>query len=393
MCRVVFLAGCILPTLAVMAWATYQRLPTTADSRLAVVERMLGMRVDASSVDTPLPGVVRCRDLQLANVETGEVVLTAAVAHVHTEGPTPRVRLSGVSLAEGELSHLATSLHRTLEVDWPGSVRVELSNVAWQENAYPSARELLAGQLLVITLESTQQQGEITGRRCVIETNAAGPRIEVLRNRQVTPPATRVVLDTAGQQVPADWLVSLGALVVEGGDQATFAGQASIVRSADRTSGTLSGELAGVALAQALSIPLDTVGNLQNLNVYWQDGRITSAEGDLVAESGSMPGVFARTIEYYLYRGTPQPGSQAADTATVKFGWLGARFRLREDSLTLWPLANAEFGACVLDSESQVLFGRPLYYAPVSDVGTVLTHFGGDRGVEVSARLPRALRR
>ncbi|WP_425397565.1 hypothetical protein [Aeoliella sp.] len=390
-CRVVFLVGCILPTLAVVAWATYERLPTTAAARLGVVERMLGIRVAAASVDTPIPGVVRCRDLQLANVETGEVVLTAALAHLHTEEPTPRVQLSGVTVAESQLTHLATSLHRTLEVDWPGSVSIELANVSWKDGGRSAASKLLAGRSLAITLESTEQSGAITGRRCTIDAGDNGPRVEVLRNRQMTPPTTRVELDTAGQPVPADWLVELGALVIDGGEVATFAGRVEVVHAADGTSGMLDGEFENVALAEALNVPLNAVASFQNLKLHWQAGRMVSAEGDVVAEAGSMPGGLAQTLKH-LYQ-TPQPGAHVANEATLQFAWMGVTFRLADESLTLLPLSGAEQNACILGSNLQVLFGCPDRLAPTPYIGTVLTHFGGDRGTQAATRLPRTLQR
>lgn len=389
-CRLVFLVGCIVPTLAVVAWATVENLPSTKTARLAAVEQMLGVRITAASLSTPTPSVTRVEGLTLADLETGAEMLAAAEVTLDEWNSSLRLRLTEVKLSATELPQVAAAIQRLLAVDWPAAVRIEMTEVAWTGEAPAGAADLLEGERVVLTLRSDLATGRIAGRQCTVVLGADGPRLEVLRNRQLSPPATRVVVNTAGQAVPLGWMASLGVLVVDGGTGATFAGEASVTHGASGSFGSATGRLNGVSLAEATKLPIEAVARVDHLNMQWQDERVLTAQGVLRAEAGSMPGALARTFQY-LYQ-IAQPGAQVGEDQAVEFGQLAARFVLNGESLSLGAaLAMGEQApaALLLDREGGRMFGQPAYWAPLADVKSVLGQFGASEAADLAARLPR----
>lgn len=391
-CRAVFLAGCILPTLAVMAWATYEQLPSTMASRLVAIEQVLAVRMKARVVFTPKPGTFRAEGIEVANMETGEIILCARSASYELSESGSLVRLVGVELAEGELAHLAGKLHDVLEVDWPESVRVEATDVRWRGEASPTASAFVAGQRITMMLESKGTGNSITGRHLTLQLGTDGPQLVVDRNRQVSPPATSLRLDTVGQNIPAEWIIALGAVVVDGGEEATFAGKLNLYRTVEGTHGTATGSLQQLNLTEATGFPIAVTGSIRNLELQWRDDRVELARGELEAGAGQMPGLLALELQE-LFGNVPQAGSQLQASDVLSFGALHVAFQLDGASLTLVPSPSTGIDACVLGSDGQTLFGRPSHCAPIPYLATVMESFGSDSARDRAASLPRGVKR
>ncbi|QDU55190.1 hypothetical protein [Aeoliella mucimassa] len=392
-CRSIFLLGCILPTLAVLAWTTYERWPTTTSARLSELEHALDMRVVAARVTTPMPEVYRASGFELRNVETNAVVLTADVATLDHRGEVPQVELSGVKLAAEELALVSALVERTLSVDWPKQVVIEMTDLAWLGAAPAGASELLGEGCLVAKLTTMPHDESTASRNWSFQLGDSGVRLEVDRNRQITPPATRMVLDTAGASLPTRWIAELGAVVVDGGLESQFAGKVTITHTADGVTGLMEGSLDQVSLATAMQIPLQATASIDQLKLTWRDRRIESAEGLIEAGSGSMPGSLARLMQF-LYDDS-QLGGQVADDQTLEFQRLGTWFRLNNRALEFAGGIDRgnSMRAIMLGAEEQVLFGSPTKCAPLGDVATVLSWLGTEQADEVAAALPRAMRR
>ena len=385
-----FVVGCMVPTLAVLAWTASERWPSTTANRLAAVEQVLGMRVEVGSLSTPVPGVYRAREVELRNVETGAVVLMAARATIDHRQAIPQVRLEGAKLSAGELALVANLVERTLTVDWPKQVSLEISELEWLGEVPAEAERLPRGETLVAKLTTTPHDQTTASRKWMLKLGEQGPSLQLDRNRQITPPATRLVLDTAGAAVPASWVTELGAIVVDGGPAAQFAGVATITRSQAGVMGNLNGKLDCVALGTALHLPVEATGSISRLKLAWQGERMESAEGLIEASQGTMGGCLARLLQF-IYEQS-QPGAQVADNATLEFAAVGMFFRMDHQALAFGGALTSDTGvpACVLDAQGRALFAQPKWSAPLRHVAAVLNNCGTDRADEVVASLPRA---
>lgn len=382
-----------------MAWATVERLPYTTLARLTAVERTLGMRVAASSLSTPTPGVYRAQDVMLTNVETGTIVLTADVATMRTTGSLHCIELDGVGIAADQLHAVAEVAQRLLKVDWPADVVIQAVDARWIGDVPSPAHTLLDGGTVCVWLRTNETDDAVLGRALSVRLGPekTGPQLAVDRNRQVSPPATRVTVSTAGESIPANWIAQLGGFVA-GGDSSTasFVGEASITHGAGGTSGDLTGMLEGVSLASVTQLPIDTTASIRSLTVKWDQDHVTNAEGVVVGGAGTMAGQVAEMVQPLLYnRAHMQPATQMAADGAVEFGKLAVSFVLDEQSLTLWGACGGDpnQAPCMLGTAGNVLFGPPNYRVSLAGVSTLLAHLGAEHAGDIAARLPRNRRR
>lgn len=385
-----FLVGCLAPTLAVMAWATHERLPSTKSTRLAAVQQRLGLGVAAERLDTPTPGVFRLGELELTDIETHAVVLQASMATVESRDGTTHVRLSGVRVAQAELKTLASSVQRALRTSWPNSATIEVDSARWMAGSAGAFDQVIEQHGAIIELTSSGEGHNVSSRRCVVQVGAEerGLRVEATRNRQVLPPATRIKVRTIGVPVPTEWIAGLGVMAPRGGTGTLFAGEATVTHQGGGSSGALSGEIMHAPLADVVQLPIITTVDIHDLKIDWRAGCVTSAEGSVVGGSGVMPGVLAQALSH-IYT-SDQPGANVDAAANLEFGALGVRFVLSSESLSLWGICPNDGPQlpCIVDADSEVLFGQPDWCAPVPGLATLLATHGSERAAGVVASLP-----
>ena len=69
--RVVFLTGCVLPTLAIGAWAAARLHPAYHETILRVAGASMGVALECDDIATPKPGEYVVQGLRLADPVTG----------------------------------------------------------------------------------------------------------------------------------------------------------------------------------------------------------------------------------------------------------------------------------------------------------------------------------
>jgi len=70
-CRLAFVGVCVLPTMAVVVWASWQQLPWFRMVHENALSRQLGLRVAVAEVRRPRPHRVVYRQVVLSEAETG----------------------------------------------------------------------------------------------------------------------------------------------------------------------------------------------------------------------------------------------------------------------------------------------------------------------------------
>ena len=71
LCRLLFVLGCVLPTLAVAGFTSGRLSPSYADDLLAAVGERLDASISCESLSTPRPGVYELRRVTLASISDG----------------------------------------------------------------------------------------------------------------------------------------------------------------------------------------------------------------------------------------------------------------------------------------------------------------------------------
>lgn len=399
-CRFVFLAGCVLPTLAVMAWACHQKLPSTKAAKLDAISRLLGVRVQAVSLATPTPGCIRLRQLTLCDIETRATLLAVDRLEVEQQLGNAKLTLRGAKISCDQLPQLAECFHRLLKLNGPPQAVLEASELSWIDDADPVEKEFLAGKMLKLKLTTLDGSPSPSGRRLVAalvdldETAGGRAQLTVDRNRQLSPPSTRIVLDANGMAVPASLACQFTPVMPGCGREATFAGK--IVATYSRSNslqtgqGSATGNLQGVSLADFSQLPIDAVAQVHDLQIEWNHGRVSIARGVVLTGSGTIAQPLATAVQQTLYVDI-QPAANQSSGSMLPFGQLGVQFDLSSDGLSLWgacPCDSAAAAPVLLDSQNGVLLGRPQFRLPVAMVGGVLAKHGNNDAQNATACLP-----
>jgi hypothetical protein len=82
LCRLLFVFGCVLPTLAVAGFTSGRLRPSYADDLLAAVGDHLGASIGCESLSTPRPGVYELRRVTLASINDGREFATCDAVRV-----------------------------------------------------------------------------------------------------------------------------------------------------------------------------------------------------------------------------------------------------------------------------------------------------------------------
>ena len=319
-CRAVFLLLCVVPTTGVSVWCARRHLPRVVTAEAERLERELGLDVSLAGLRYLRPGRVLYEGLELADPETGRPLLRCRALEADWQQSTDREGRPRASLvliasqpeieatAADRLAELLDRMLRrpTILRTVPGGSQTDV--------------RLAAGQLTLRAAGGSQTLSELQGS---IESLAGGTRAEasfrlagidtpqpirirVVRNRQITPPATGFELDTGGGAVPCG-LLAVGLPLLERlGPRSrlrgyiwanqTGDGQTSAAQTSAGWEGEFAGQVYDVDLDDLVSghFPHKLGGTVQVTvqSARFRRQRLEEAAGTLVAG----PGVISRSL-------------------------------------------------------------------------------------------------
>jgi len=335
-CRVVFLAVCVLPTVAVCGWIVWHR---QAGHHAAWQERLgwrLGARVSAARVSYPLPDTSRWHDVTLADMETGEPLLQAATVEASSFGETTTLIARDVEVDADRLPNLSQLLGGLLRRADQGPLRITASNVRLRGTTGDFPLSELVGSFTP----------SATGNRATLEfnwgktTKSGQVRLAASRNRQTSPPSTQLELGTGEAVLPSRLIRDAGMPLADLGGDAKFCGYYWATESAGRWQGELAGQLTDVDLSRVASVDgLNQLNGKVTLSVdraRVSEGRLQEAAGELSITRGQ--------IDKSLYvRLITRSGCHAVPVTAVpwpmEYDELAVRFDLDSSGMKL-------FGAC-----------------------------------------------
>jgi hypothetical protein len=223
-CRLVFLLGCLAPTLSVVYWVFHR--PTAADWA-RTIKAELGVQATIDSIETPLPGVTLLRGVKFFDPEVGTLFEATEV---------------GIEIAEREnrviinqnLTVTNTGLIKLVQLINDHPIRRHVADRPWQfslngqTTIYDKNSSLHYGQPLVRTLTIEQTQLDLVPFPNKTELNvrfqlAENSRLREAQNRPFPQPFINaflgrghpyangqselvVKLETRGSSLPC-WLV------------------------------------------------------------------------------------------------------------------------------------------------------------------------------------------
>jgi hypothetical protein len=296
--RTAFVLGAILPCAALVAWAVHRHSAAHRDTLRARWEQAVGLPITVTTVEHPLPGVVRARGCTLATAD-GRPALELAGVDVETS-PT-EVRLGIAALAcdpagAGVLAGLAEEwLLRGAR--FRRDVVIDVADLAWELRGADGRTERFAvGPVRIECVAQGDDRAVRIVRRAAEpgddevrlvrsardgETAAAGERLDI--EASITTPLPYAVVAAVVGSGP------VAALPV--GPSATVTGRLTGSRALGRWAGTARGLLAGVDLAACTAtLPAGAVGTMEVdvRSIEWRDGRLAAGDVACSAAAGRV---------------------------------------------------------------------------------------------------------
>jgi hypothetical protein len=360
LCQTGFLTLCVLPTTVVLGWGMSHRSAAHKAACTAELSSQLGLRATFDELSYPRPDNVLYEGFQLADPETGSVLLKCRTLAAARIGNTLVLKATQTELYGQRVEHLWDLLGRRL--------RQELSGADWQVR-------LLAGEVTWHADKGSQTFTEVIGRivpsqhgqDASLTFRLAGADVRepatlhIVRYSQANPPSTGVALRTGADGLPC----SVFAPLVDGagwlGARSQFAGYLWAKQATDGWEGEITGQLTQLDLGTLVSnhFPhrLEGEAEVQFERGRFQQGRLVEAAGTLAAG----PGVISRSLllagmQYLNLR----PGSHAPPASSpVPYERLACDFLIDAQGLRITGRCPEPAGAVLADID-QALWRQPV---------------------------------
>ena len=291
-CRSLFAALCVLPTLGVLGWCISVNLPGHQTALERDLSRTLGMRVDLGRTRYPAPGNIRLEDVQITHSETGAVVLKARELQATIRDASLTVVLSQAEVDARQAAQMGELLERYFEdqlMHAPAQVHLLSSNLTLRDGE--GARTL---EHVDVTLDPDESGPSASIKLLLAGSGAKIPaEINLVRDRTARPPATRVTFDTGDVPLPCSMLLAPLQITNRLGDECHFHGRLSFIQGeSGREVEWLAGHLTGVDLqrlvAEQFPHHLTGLASVQIIDARFLGGRLEEARGRVEAGGGHL---------------------------------------------------------------------------------------------------------
>ncbi len=298
LCIASFVVLGVLPTVLVAAWCVGRHLPGQAEAEAQSLSWRLSLIVRLHDVKHLRPGTVLYEGVELADPESGQVLLRSPQLKVTSapwsqrHGNRPRLAMVAwqPEIDAAGLDRLWQALQRLLEGN-PGRLEADwqfaAANVTLRAAAAQTFTEVAGSLDTLPGGVAAQVQFRLAG------SNAAEPlRIRAVRDRQAAPPATELDLDTAGGELPCGVLAMALGECKAIGTRCRFRGSLWAKETAEGWEGEVAGQLSDLDLDRLVTdhFPhrLSGNGNLAIRSLRFRGGRVEQASLMLSAGPGTI---------------------------------------------------------------------------------------------------------
>jgi hypothetical protein len=405
-CRRLFVACCLVPTLWVVGAVGYYHRPW----RTATVSQDLSERLHATvtvgQTWQPRPGVTEYQSIQLQDLRVGISLLAADRMRADRRFGATTLRFGQVKLPETGLAPLVRLGETWLAASKLAEIHVQVDEVVFPRFHMPDQRATgrrATGPMrtgATRKLENLRLHGEpgtdprgkpVYQLRAQAEYRTDGQviplRLMVKRQTVESRPHLHVTLDLSHGGIPGWMLHGLvpGRPIFQ---EAKFCGVIQLETDLQHLHGTLRGQLADLDLQRLLprgarhqwsgraTIDWDPL--------TWQDGDVEEAQGVLRASRGTASRSLVADAVKLLYC---QPAIGLGDEPTLAFDELACHFQLQAAGLTLWgectleklavqgqvPASQNRMSGCLLARRGKPLLWQSKYIVPVAQLVRLAT--------------------
>lgn len=397
-CRAAFLAGCVGPTVAVLAACLWQTLPFDDRAMERRLTATLGLHASIDHVETPRVNRLRLHRLRLHDPETTALIASVEQIDAGQVGHELVIWMHGVQVTrtggESVEELLLRRVRQRLAPDAP-VVRLVMSDLTFESVGEPLAFESA-------TMHFDPLPTGAQARLRLLLAGDASPAdqqpIHLRIFRRSTPDEGLLVeWQNTASPLPCRLIASMLPPELKIGNASTFAGDIQLEQSQGVWRGELSGRFAQLdfgAAAQAEGEPiLNSRGSLQLDRVEFSEGRLLTARGVLETGPGDVDGRRLAAIADALQLRTDFLTDQRAKPR-LAFDRLAFQFDLSGDGLRLAAPLEAADGALMFDAWGPLVVvpdDQPRSIARVIDAaGDRRTTAGVVDAERIARRLPQA---
>jgi hypothetical protein len=371
-CRLGFIALCVLPTLAVGGWLASLsvvefRRPTKDEWQHELTNR-LGLLVEIERASQSSLDTARLENVRLLDPETRGLVAQARAIEIGKLADGWGVSVEGASIEVGQLNLAARTLeHRVLRGPPPAGD----GKPYWAIALFPSdvilhgsnrSQTLRSAQgALYYSVDSANLQLEY---RLPDAPGAAKPgRFSVYRKRAASPPETAWQVSAGGHPFPCAIFQELAPQLARLGPDCAFAGNLQLVESPYGRSGAVAGTFTGIDLdalvTEQFAHQLSGLADAEIASASIAEGKLVDLSGTLRARNGAIsPSLLAAGQEHLgleLLVDTTAESGQA-----VSFSELAFAFQLDSRSLRL---SSIDQSGILLAGDRGPMLAAPSHHA------------------------------
>ena len=337
-CRILFVALCVLPTLGTIGGVGYYYRPWRLADWQETLSHQFHLQTTVAGVSQPLPDRRVFEKLSLADLHSSAPL--CQFGRIEQRWNNSKLQLHADNL-EIELKHLpklAQSLTTWLAAEdySPFQLTVDKIKFTGSDNRHATWEQLiLRGGVRGDSIKTVQvllaKENETTPVKMLVEylTSETGPTLECRIETQENT-VTTLLLE---HLVPGGWHRS---------PEARFSGSMLLSWHEQQLTGMLKGSFTEVDLSAWLGAAnpdlIKASSQLQFDQIVWQGERIQIAEGQLTAHDGTVSGSLLKSAKALLEcgEGNAYPKALAAiPVEEIPFDQLAMRFRIDETGLLI----------------------------------------------------------
>ena len=352
-CRVTFIALCVVPTLLTLVGIAYCNRPWRQSDWQRTLAQRLHVRAELGGISRPRPGMTELCNLQLADLRTNSPLGSIDKLSFHRKNSRQLFRADHLTVEAAQLPDFLTAV-----TTWLATGELELLDFETERLTItgPSLHTLELTNL-TIRSETTDANGQ------QFQLNATGDTGETIQLALESEQGKlRCIVDAQQVPLPA-WLV--GQLVPGVGScgKAIFLGKISATRENQNLRGQLQGTFEQVDLQAWIGIDgphrLQGIAQVKLEQLDWSGEGIEVVRGSLQTGQGASSFSLLEAMGE-LFACVPGSDWQALQPATpgelIAFDQLAFRFQMSDEGITL-------AGEC---ANGELILGQqgPLLYAP-----------------------------
>ncbi|TWT31767.1 hypothetical protein [Blastopirellula retiformator] len=356
LCRLAFLALCILPTFATFGWIGYRR---SSWAHTALEQRLsdeLGLKATFSKAFNPRPGKYVLEDLKLHVVQ--QPAVTIPLIEAEEQGGVWRVRASACDLSWSHRRRLWETLNERLAIAGNRKITLHVGAVRFDQPSLPP--------LTQFAVESSVLESGVRSSSALFSLEGIASTQPIVARLETSPEHNNIdiVFDSGDAKISSQTLATLFPSVRLFGDEAIYS-DIYIQRTAaaaDRT--TIRAIVSDIELAALVNRRFDhtLVGkaNLTLKEATLVNGKLQAADGWLLSESGGRVSVsLVQDASQYLGILIDNSLMQDSRTDQVGFDQLGIEFQLRSGQLSIRGCCDKTTPGAILANTHHALALQP----------------------------------